>query len=487
MTLLGHDLRAAVSDIIGGLRLVSQDGLDQDTRLQLERVRASGEILARLMEEGLAMMLGEDDFVATHPANVQLGRLIYDVDMRWSGRARESGLEFHASVAPDVPQVLALDRVALERVLSNILSNAMKYSEKGKVRLYVDMSPSGALRISVTDEGPGFSPDAMTRMFEYGGRPSGLDKPGLGLGMHITRTMTGRLGGTVSVGNRPEGGACVTLELPPESWTVASCDDEIVGIPDLSRLKVLVAEDNATNRTIIGHMLSRMGAEYHIAEDGVEAVNWLGRESFDLALIDIEMPRMSGIDVIRNLRASNYRHKHMPIIAITAYVLRANRDAIYAAGADAILAKPLAGLETFGMSIANVLNRHGTTVDLTAPEEPDTDAACDGLHQLLKSAGPEVGRELLSRLCADLRNAERDLISGLAENSIPVVRSCTHVLIALAGAVGARPLQALATTLNTAAHRHETAMFSTLGRKTLAHLDRLITFVGAEKIRHGDG
>ena len=94
--------------------------------------------------------------------------------------------------------------------------------------------------------------------------------------MHITRTMTGRLGGTVSAGNLPEGGASVTLELPPESWTVASCDDDVTGIPDLSRLKVLVAEDNATNRTIIGHMLSKMGAEYEIAEDGVEAVNWLG-------------------------------------------------------------------------------------------------------------------------------------------------------------------------------------------------------------------
>ena len=90
VTLLGHDLRAAVSDIIGGLRLIGQGGLDESTRLQLERVRASGELLARLLEQGLARMLGEDDFAATHPANVQMPRFLYDIEMRWSraGRAK---------------------------------------------------------------------------------------------------------------------------------------------------------------------------------------------------------------------------------------------------------------------------------------------------------------------------------------------------------------------------------------------------------------
>ncbi|MGB2894348.1 MAG: hypothetical protein WBC03_15510, partial [Albidovulum sp.] len=89
MTLLGHDLRAAVSDIIGGLRLIDLASVDEPTRLQLERVRASGEILARLLEQGLAQILGEDDYAATHPANLQMPRFLYDIEMRWSGRASE--------------------------------------------------------------------------------------------------------------------------------------------------------------------------------------------------------------------------------------------------------------------------------------------------------------------------------------------------------------------------------------------------------------
>ncbi len=94
------------------------------------------------------------------------------------------------------------------------------------------------------------------------------------------------------------GGAAVTLELPQGRWVPAPPETE-QALPDLSRVKVLVAEDSPTNQAIIGHMLTKMGAEFEVAEDGVEALHWLEREDFDILLIDIEMPRLSGIEVIR--------------------------------------------------------------------------------------------------------------------------------------------------------------------------------------------
>lgn len=487
MTLLGHDLRAAVSDIIGGLRLIEHERFDEPTRLQLERVRASGEILARLLEEGLAMMLGEDDFAATHPANVQMARFLYDIEMRWSGRAREKGLDFLVTRAPDVPQVLTLDRIALERILANILSNAIKYTDAGQVSLDVGMAASGALRISVADQGPGFSAAALARLFEFKGRPDSAQKPGHGLGMHIARNMTGRIGGTVSVENLPDGGARVTLDLPPETWTIAEpASDNAPDLPDLGHLKVLVAEDNLTNQTIIGHMLARMGAQFEIAGDGVEALDWLEREEFDLALIDIEMPRLSGIEVMRALRRHDRYHARIPVIAITAYVLRANRDAIYAAGADAILAKPLAGLESFGLAIANVLARGGDAAPPTPAEDERTEFDRKSFDHLIEIAGPESARELLERLATDLAKTEHGLIAGLAEADSAAIRAETHVLIALAGAVGAARLQALAQALNTAAHRGGLPELAGLGQDTLAHLDRLIHFVAQERARRGE-
>ncbi len=486
MRLLSHDLRAAVSDIIGGLRLIDQDGLDSGMRLQLERVRASGETLARLLEEGLSIMLGEEDLPAAQSANLQMARFLYDVEMRWSGRASEKGLTFRLTRCKDVPEVLTLDRIALERVLANTLSNAMKHADSGTVALDVYMSPEGSIMIAVTDEGPGFSADALTRLFEYQGRPEGTTKPGQGLGMHISKHMASRLGGTISVENLPRRGARVTLELPTGCWAVAE-PDRVVELPDLSRTKVLIAEDNATNQTIIGNMLTKMGAEFEIAEDGIEALHWLEREDFDLALIDIEMPRLNGIEVIRELRGNNRMHSHMPIIAITAYVLRANRDAIYAAGANAILAKPLAGIESFGLAIANVLDPRAAGIEEDDPAQIATqefDREC--FDRLIDIAGPAAAAELLMRLHTDLRRTERGLVAGLAEGNADAIRADTHVLIALAGAVGAARLQTLAQTLNAAAHRRNLGDMPAIGAEALEQLDRLIHFIAQEQTRRDD-
>lgn len=486
MTLLGHDLRAAVSDIIGGLRLVDQKGLDEATCLQMERVRAAGENLARLLEEGLSMMLGEDDFAATHPASLRMERFLYDVEMRWSGRAHEKGLTFRVSCANDVPPILTLDRVALERVLSNLLSNAIKYTEKGVIELDIRMAANGALLLSVADQGPGFSADALTRIFEYRGRPDCSREPGQGLGMHISRHMTGRLGGTISVENLNHRGARVTLELPPESWTIPA-QEKAVELPDLSGKKVLVAEDNATNQTIIGSMLAKLGAEFKIAENGCEALRWFGRERFDLALVDIEMPVLNGIEVIRTVKSDRNHIGQMPVIAITAYVLRANRDAIYAAGADAILAKPLAGIEAFGMTIANVLGRTNPAAEKPMPVAGDHEVFDrTAFDRLIEVAGPDMSRELLDRLSEDLRKVEHGLAAGLSEVDTAAIRAQTHVLIALSGAVGAAQLQTLAQALNSAAHRDAQDDYNTLGQESLAHLDQLIHFVTQEKARRGE-
>lgn len=487
MNLLGHDVRAAVSDIIGGLRLIDQAGMDPATRLQLERVRTSSETLARLLEEAMIILFGEDAAFPRTTSNVQLDRFFYDIEMRWSGRATAKGLTLACHRDANLPQVLTVDRISLDRILSNILSNAIKYTDQGTVRMEVGLGATGGLRIDVTDQGPGFSTGALDRLFQYQGRPEGTGKPGQGLGMHISKYLSGSLGGTIGVENLDGGGARVTLELPPSVFSSAARDDH-PDLPDLSRTKVLLAEDSETNQLVLGQMLRQLGAEFETASDGVQALNWLEREEFDLALIDIEMPRLGGIDVIRTVRADDRVYSRMPIVAITAYVLRANRDAIYAAGADAILAKPIVSLDTFGQAIANVLRRSALT-DAEAAiqvEEGLAEFNRDCFDRLIEVAGPDASRELLIRLAADLRNCERNLVAGLAEHDMTKIRAETHVLIALAGAVGAERLSGLAQNLNAIAHRQSEGDIATLGDECLGQLDRLIHFITKEKASRGE-
>lgn len=486
-SLLEHDLRAAVSDIIGGLRSVSHEGLEAGARLQLERVRATGEQLSRLMDEALSMMLGDHDFVVAQSDDIQLPGLISDLQAQWRGRAHEKGLTFTATLAENAPQALALNRIALDRILSNVISNAIKYSDGGNVALHVDLSPTDQLRMVVTDDGPGFSAEALSRLFDFGGRPHDTAEPGHGLGLHIVRDMAGRLGGAITVENRLAGGTGITLELPPTSWAKAAIATPHPELPDLSRFKVLVADDSPTNQLIISQMLARMGAEFAIAPDGVAALHRLKTETFDLALVDIEMPHLSGLDVIRRVRASEGRLKTVPVIAITAHVLRSDCDAILAAGADEILTKPLAGIEAFGATIEKLLHRVEASAEGAAPAAtPAPEQIVTRLEQLVDLAGPDSGHELLSRLCTDLRNAQEGMLRGYAEGAVDRVRSCTHTLIAIAGAAGAEELLALACALNNAAQASDIADQGAALRQALVLLEQLIMQAETLRLRRGE-
>lgn len=478
LSLLGHDLRAAMSDIIGALRLIDQSRLDDPTRLQVERIRAAGEGMALLLEEGLSLLPGEDGSADAHPTNINVARLLYDVEIRWSGRAQENGLGFALQVGPDLPELIGLERIALERILSNILSNAIKYTDRGGVTMDVTRTPEDAIVFRVTDTGTGFSEAALAGLFRYQARGQ-RQKPGTGLGLHITKEMADRLGATVRVENRPEGGAAVTLTLPRGSWDAVQPAEEDIPLPDLRDIHALLAEDSATNQTILSRMLETMGAQVTIASDGVEALDLMRQHLFNLALIDIEMPRMNGIDVIRAVRAMPGERSHIPILAVTAYVLRGNRRAIYAAGADRILAKPVSGIDALAQAVAGVLEP--PTGAAPAPEgKAGQIFDAERFNQLLAIAGPEGRRELMNRLHADLRGVERGLVRGLSEDNPSEIRSHTHVLIALAGAVGASCLQHMAETLNAAAHRREEETITRLGREILTRLDGLIHALSQE-------
>lgn len=479
LALFGHDLRAAMSDIVGGLRLIDLDAVEPATRLQLERVRAASENLARLMEDALTVMTGEEGSGGTADS-LPLGRLLHDVEMRWSGRAREKGLSFDITRTADLPRVIRLDRLALERILSNLLSNAIKYTDVGRITLHVGRTPSGGLSFRVLDDGPGFPSLAQEAP------PAPRSKPGNGLGLRIAREMAGRLGGLVIARNRPEGGAETELSLPRSSWAPGDLATQLpADLPDLGRIKVLVAEDSETNQAILRSMLVALGADVEIAADGIEALNRLENDVFDAALIDIEMPRLSGIEVMRTMRASGGRHARIPIMAVTAYVLRANREAIYAAGADSIFAKPLGGLEAFGLAMGRLMDRRAAQAQNDCPAARTRQMDKARFEALLEITGPDGRGDLIDRLLSDLRSVERGLIEGCAEPDYDIIRAQTHVLIAVAGAVGADRLMERARQLNDAGHQRAAETIASVAPEVLSLLDDLIHFISGHAASEG--
>lgn len=472
LRLYGHDIRAAVSDIIGGLRLMNVDRLPPDAQTQIERVRVAGETLAELVD-GAMMLTSGHDGQATAAASFDFRSFLAGIELRWSGRAREQGLTFRVEIDRHVAERVSVARIKLDRILGNLIANALKFTDAGLVVLSV-WQQEGEMLFRVRDQGRGFSETALQALFSAGGRPDGQDRPGSGLGLHISKGLADGLGGTLRVANLPEGGADVTLTLPRATW---ECRDHAADMPDLSDLRILVAEDNETNQLLVRQMLDAMDARMILARDGQETLDLLAREKVDIALIDIEMPKLTGIEVMQRLRASP--GFDTPLVALTAYVMRENREAIYAAGADGVIAKPIRSVTAFGQAIRRHVDRRGPpqAPDPSPQDTPPETLDRNRFEAILQAAGPSGRGELLDHLLQDLRSVQGSLQQAVRGNDTQTTRAQSHILISLAGAIGADRLQGMAEALNAAAHRNRLSEAQALVRSCDEALAALITQV----------
>ena len=249
----------------------------------------------------------------------------------------------------------------------------------------------------------------------------------------------------------------------------------------LSGLNILLAEDNPTNQMVAVQMLESLGAEVTLAVDGAEALEILERDSFDAALIDIEMPRISGIDLIRHLRGSDGPVSSLPLIALTAYVMREHRAAIDEAGADGVIAKPILSIEKFGEDIVRFVSARQSATDESHDAMPEsaTDITNSGVDdevfdQLFSAfEGPARG-ELIDKICADIADASERVENGVTTENMDEIRAGTHVLISVAGAVGAHKLQGLARCLNSAGHVSDKNAIGRDGPELVAEAERVV-------------
>ncbi|MEM9148303.1 MAG: response regulator [Pseudomonadota bacterium] len=259
----------------------------------------------------------------------------------------------------------------------------------------------------------------------------------------------------------------------------------------LRGLHILLAEDNATNQMVAMQMLESLGATISLAADGVEAMELAKRERFDLALIDIEMPRLSGTEVIRRLRAGPPPHCDMPLIALTAFVIGDLRGQIDDAGADGVIAKPLLSIEGLGddiLRLTEARRRSGAHVtrfaaaEPVAPVPPEQEEAIDlhAFEALERAIGPEALPELLRKMALDIAAVRGRIEAGLAGQDPMVLRSATHVLVAVAGSIGATKLQYGAQCLNSAAHSGHSPDIDTLGRSVIAEIDVVTRFLSSK-------
>lgn len=247
-------------------------------------------------------------------------------------------------------------------------------------------------------------------------------------------------------------------------------------LPDLLGYRVLLAVANAEDQVHIGRMLGQMGARYDLAGDGATALTWLGEGGFDLAVIDADLTETPGARVIAALRRHAPPLGRVPVLGLCREGAEAARQSLRREGADFTMSSPVTDIFALAAALSGIIE--AAQNEAAVPDRLLLDFDC--YQRLLEIAGEDGAQELLDRLLEDLQQVDRGLERALSEQNPAEIRTQTHVLIALAGAVGADTLQGQAEQLNAAAHRKTADGMLNLGRQTLRQLGHLIKFISEE-------
>ena len=482
LAMLSHDLRSALGSVIGALSQIDENGLDPIAARHHDSAILAARDASQLLDGILDLEAIEKNEFALDPTDTHLGEFLAAIERRWSSRAAAKSIALTVETAGDLPAFVNLDRGRIMRVVGNLVENGIKYTEKGAVRVIVDAA-DGFLSFHVSDTGPGFSEDALKTLFEFKGRPANAEKPGSGIGLYIAKTLLDQMGGAISVTNNGGAHLCARIPLSVVEAEEPPTDAGQLAVfpgsrsPDLSGLRILFAEDNMTNQLVVTQMLRAMGAEFETAPDGMEALQLFENGQFDVVLLDIEMPRMSGLDVLRRIRSRTDDLRNIPVIALTAYAMREHRERINEAGADGMIAKPILGLEEFGNAIlqhASILPQAATDVSQAANDGAPTTENANSFEALETTIGADLMDELMSKVVIDLDDVREGIEAGLAKNDISKIKSASHVLISVAGAIGMEHTQHAAESLNRAAYRGDATKIADMAASCLTGIGEIL-------------
>lgn len=466
---VSHEIRTPINGILGLSRLLLDSDIAAEPRGWAQMIQTSANGLLDIVNDILDMSKLEAGRVELDESPYAPQELIDTILATLRPKAQEKGLQLSGSVSPSVPPMLRGDVRRLGQILFNLVGNAIKFTERGRV--VVEISSLGTLAarnrkicLRVMDTGIGIPPDVLPTLFEkFTQADTSISRRfgGTGLGLAICRELAALMGGTISADSVPNQGSCFSVTLPlhvdfadmPANVSVVSLPEPVrtdnyrpLRASDDGRGRVLVAEDNDINRYIVVTALSKAGFHVTAVVNGVAAVDAARQQDFDLILMDMQMPEMDGPEATKLIRALPGRRGNLPIIALTANAMAGVREQCLSIGMSDYLTKPIDPRVLVDF-VGHAIERwHGEADDVTiadgalsADQRPVLESAVS--EELRDLLGDRGWREMVRGFAANLPQTLEQADGLLESRAYIQLGRLMHRLVSSAGALGVRQIE----------------------------------------------
>lgn len=377
---VSHEIRTPLNAIIGFTNLLEGRITNEKNREFVSYIQLAGKNLLDLINDILDFSKIEAGHVHLEKTPTSLQELVASVSALINQRAKEKQIGYEVIMSEGLPEIIMTDQLRLTQILLNICGNAVKFTDKGSVKLIVEPiseieDETQNIRFSIIDSGIGIQEDKISEIFERFVQSTESTTRlfgGTGLGLSIVKSLVTLFGGTINVSSVLGKGTTFVVECPFKIMNRNSEDStaaiEPSVIVDLPKIRILAAEDNLLNQKLLMAIFERIGVEFKIAGNGLEAIQLLEKEDFDVVIMDLQMPVMDGYTAIKQIRSSI--SKTIPIITMTAHALVGEKEECMSIGANGYISKPFKQTE-----LMNTLWQ--VTTGKETDTKPDTKTAQD--------------------------------------------------------------------------------------------------------------